>query len=516
MSFLRRAPRDAQRRFATLLFTDIVGSTELAAELGDRGWRALIQRHHAAVRRLLREYGGREIDTAGDGFFASFEQPALAVRCACAVVDALSRMGITIRAGLHAGEVEQMGDRLGGIAVHLGSRVAGAAGPGEVLVSGTVRDMLAGSELLFDDRGQHQLKGVPGEWRLFAVDVPSVVESVAAVPETAQPEEAQRRSRARLIWAGAGVAVVLGGAAAAAVLLTGGGGGVPPVPGTDMIGSIDPAKDSFTGSPIGVGGRPNGIVYGAGDGWVTNYADRTVSRIDLRRRAVRATPAVGGTPTGLAFGDGSLWITTGFGLQSGAPGSVVRLIAANNQIAAPVELQSGVQGIAFDGSKFWVTNANQNTVSPIDPGTSSVGRPVTVGEKPEAIAADARGVWVANTLSRSVTHLAPTGRRLGTTALRSEPTAVTVGEGGVWVASRSGATVTRLDPATGTVEATIPLAGAPNGIAAGVGGVWVTMPRAVQHIDPLANRVVGTVRVPGVADGVMVADDAVWVTVHAP
>jgi class 3 adenylate cyclase len=518
MPLLRRAEPDAQRRFATLLFTDIVGSTELAAELGDRGWRALIQRHHAAVRRLLRRHGGREIDTAGDGFFATFDQPARAVRCASALVATLGELEITIRAGLHAGEVEQIGDRLGGIAVHLASRVAASAAPGEVLVSGTLRDMLAGSEIRFEDRGQHRLRGVPGEWRLFAVDLDSVGDVVAPAPETVErADQAEGRSRRRLAALVAGGLALIGGVAAAVVVLTAGGGsGAAATPGVNMIGRIDPGKNRFAGARITVGSRPTGIVAGAGAVWVTNYADRTVSRVDLRRGVVVATPAVGGTPTGVAFGAGSVWITTGFGLQSGASGSVVRLIAANNQLAPPLELPSGAQGIAFDDASFWVTNTNENTVRPIDPGTNSVGRPVVVGDKPEAVAADGRGVWVANTLSGTITHLSPDGRRLGTTALRSQPTAVALGEDGVWVASRTGATLTRLDPATGDVEATIALAAAPNAVAAGAGGAWVTMAGAVQRIDPRTNRVVATVPVPGVADGVAIEDDGVWVTVHDP
>jgi YVTN family beta-propeller protein len=516
MPLLRRGESDAQRRFATLLFTDIVGSTELAAELGDRGWRALLQRHHAVVRRLLRQYGGREIDTAGDGFFATFEQPARAVRCAAALVAALAKLEITIRAGLHAGEVERMGDRLGGIAVHLGARVAGTANAGEVLVSGTLRDMLAGSDLNFEDRGQHRLKGVPGEWRLFAVDLDSVGETVAPDETHELRGQAPTRTRARRL---AAAAIVVGGLAAAAVaalLLADRGSGVSPVPGVGMVGRIDPGKNRFAGAPIRVGSRPTGIVAGADAAWVTNYDDRTVSRVDLRRGVVAATPAVGGTPTGVTYGAGSIWITTGFGLQSRATGAVVRLVAANNELAPPLELPSGVQGIAFDGTSVWVTNANQNTVTPIDPATSSIGRPIPVGDKPEAVAADTHGIWVANTLSANVTHLTRDGRRLGTTPLRSQPTAVALGEGGVWTVSRAGATLTRLDPATGDVEATIPLAAAPNGVAAGAGAVWVTMPRAVQRVDPRTNRVVATIRLPVVADGVAVVDGDVWITVHEP
>jgi class 3 adenylate cyclase len=157
------------RILATLLFTDIVDSTKCAAELGDRRWRDLVLRHHATVRSLLARYRGVEIDTAGDGFFASFDGPARAVRCAMAVVDAVRPLGVEVRAGLHTGEVERIGDKVGGLAVNIGARVAALAAPSEVLVSQTVRDLMVGSGLTFDARGSHELKGVPGAWGLYAV-----------------------------------------------------------------------------------------------------------------------------------------------------------------------------------------------------------------------------------------------------------------------------------------------------------------------------------------------------------
>ncbi len=159
---------DLDRALATVLFTDIVGSTEKVAELGDTGWRDLLEHHHAIVRALLARYRGREIDTAGDGFFASFDGPARAVRCALAAVQAARPLGIEIRAGLHTGEVETIGDKDGGIAVSIGARIGGMAGASEVLVSQTVKDLVAGSGLEFEDRGEHELKGVPGAWNIFA------------------------------------------------------------------------------------------------------------------------------------------------------------------------------------------------------------------------------------------------------------------------------------------------------------------------------------------------------------
>jgi class 3 adenylate cyclase len=165
---VRRGP-DSDRVLATVLFTDIVGSTERASELGDRRWRELLEQHHAVVRRHIDRFQGREVDTAGDGFLAAFDGPARAVRCARAIGDALRELGIDVRAGLHTGECELVDDKVAGVAVHTGARVAAKAGPGEVLVSQTVKDLVAGSGIEFEERGEHVLKGVPGQWRLYAV-----------------------------------------------------------------------------------------------------------------------------------------------------------------------------------------------------------------------------------------------------------------------------------------------------------------------------------------------------------
>jgi class 3 adenylate cyclase/pimeloyl-ACP methyl ester carboxylesterase len=166
---------EADRVLATVLFTDIVGSTEKAVELGDRAWRELLERHHAVIRRQLVRYHGKELDTAGDGFFASFDGPARAIRCACTIAEAVKELGLEVRAGLHTGECGVVGGKVGGIAVHIGARVAKAAEPTEVLVSSTVKDLVAGSGLEFHERGTAELKGVPGEWRLYAVEQGTVV-----------------------------------------------------------------------------------------------------------------------------------------------------------------------------------------------------------------------------------------------------------------------------------------------------------------------------------------------------
>jgi class 3 adenylate cyclase len=170
---VRHGP-EPDRVLVTVLFTDIVGATEKAASIGDRGWHDLLDAHHALVRRELSTFRGREIDTAGDGFLAAFDGPARAIRCACAISESMRSLGIEVRAGLHTGECEVMGDKFGGIAVHIGARIAALASAGEVLVSSTVRDLVAGSGLTFLDRGMQPLRGVPEAWHLFAVSAARV------------------------------------------------------------------------------------------------------------------------------------------------------------------------------------------------------------------------------------------------------------------------------------------------------------------------------------------------------
>jgi class 3 adenylate cyclase len=169
---VERERAELERVLATVLSTDIVGSTQKAAELGDAGWRELVERHHAKVRALLTRFRGREVDTAGDGFFAIFDGPARAIRCAEAIVENVRMLGIEVRAGLHTGECELIDGKVGGLSINIGARIASHARPSEVLVSQRVKNLVVGSALAFEDRGEHELKGVPGAWRLYALRAP--------------------------------------------------------------------------------------------------------------------------------------------------------------------------------------------------------------------------------------------------------------------------------------------------------------------------------------------------------
>jgi class 3 adenylate cyclase len=169
----------------TVLFTDIVGSTERAADLRDRRWNELLARHHALIRRQLDHFRGREMDTAGDGFFATFDGPVRAIRCACAISECVRDLGLEVRAGLHTGECEIRDNKVSGIAVNIAARVMSHAGPGDVIVSSTVKDLVAGSGIAFDDRGPAKLKGIEDEWRLFAVNAGAEHPIVPPVMQTA-------------------------------------------------------------------------------------------------------------------------------------------------------------------------------------------------------------------------------------------------------------------------------------------------------------------------------------------
>jgi YVTN family beta-propeller protein len=357
---------------ATYLFTDIVASTELAGSVGDRRWQAILGRHHAIVRRELRRWGGREIDTAGDGFFASFETPARAIRCAHAIAEAMPAIGIQIRAGIHMGEAEASGKKVSGISVHIAARAMGAAGPGEVVVTGVVRDLVPGSGFTFEDLGPRTLKGIPGQHHLYRVT--SVDERPAS--GLVEEEELERRRRAieprrgrsvdrRPVVVGASIVAVV---ALLAVLIrhpwtTSGtatpsgsishssasraSSAAPAGPLVEFVAQVD-AMTGHVVAEIPLGKDPAAIAFGHGSAWVVNRGDRSISRIDPASHRVSATiPDVGTDPASIAVGPESVWVGDRRGRRA------IRIDPASNQIVDTIDLPGRVQNIAVDEAAVW-------------------------------------------------------------------------------------------------------------------------------------------------------------------
>ncbi|HTI29436.1 MAG TPA: ABC transporter substrate-binding protein [Methylomirabilota bacterium] len=466
----------ARKRFlSTVLMTDIVGSTEHASELGDSGWRDLVQMHHALVRAALRRHGGREMDTAGDGFFAVFDAPAAAVDCALEVANAVRKLGIEIRAGVHVGEVEQIAGKVGGISVPIAARIMAAAGPGEVLVSATVRELAAGAGLIFHDRGVRELKGVPGEWHVFAVGLaePNPAELAGFPSAQERRAAAVRWSEARPFWqrhsrATAGISIGL------ALLLATGGLLVwrpwqPPALARlseNSIGVIDPERNELIGQ-IAVGTQPGGIAVGEGFAWVTNTGADTVSQVDLAARSAVNRIPVGRSPTSVVVAGGSVWVT-----NSGER-SVSRISPDRGRVVDTIIVGNGPTAITASGDSLWVANGTDSTVVRIDAQTGELGDPIDVGTIPDALAADADGLWVASEFDSTVSRLdAQTGQTIEVIQIAGRPSAIGLESDSVWVATAEG-TLMRIDRDTSAIAATINLGGQLDSIVITDTSLWV-------------------------------------------
>ena len=505
-----------QRLLTTVLFTDIVGSTERATQLGDRGWKDLVARHHAIIRRELRRFHGRELDTAGDGFFATFDRPAQAIECATAIIDALRPLKLEIRAGIHMGEAEVMGGKVGGITVHVASRALAQAGPGEILVTSTVREVTAGADVRFTDRGVLAFKGVPGEWRLYAVEWERRAEpSVPAGPSRAGPSV-----QARLVTAIAIVAILIAIAvtAVAVVFLASPRATptpAPPVAQPNSAVRIDPATKQVA-AVVPAGDSPTGIAIADDTVWVLSLGDQLLTAIPLGGGATPRTIGLQGSPTGIAAGGGSAWITFGFGAAGERAGALLRVSATTLDKDQNIPLPTGADAIAYGAGGVWVANELENSVTKIDPQTRAIASTVSVGEQPVAIVAGDGSVWVAHLVSRTIWRLDPANlAKTKEIAIRDQPTAIALGFGRVWVTSAAGNSLVVIDATSNGIVSTLSLEHGPRGIAAGPDAIWIAGTRnTLVRIDPAALTVAGTVPLPGPVEGVAVSGDAVWVTVQ--
>jgi YVTN family beta-propeller protein len=508
---LHRAER-SKRLLTTVLFTDIVGSTERAIELGDRGWKDLVARHHAVVRRALARFGGRELDTAGDGFFATFERPAQAIECATEIIDDLRPLGLRIRAAIHMGEAEVMGDKVGGITVHVASRALAEAQPDEILVTSTVREVAAGADVTFTDRGVHEFKGVPEDWHLYAVEwrrrEPATLPSIVSGAEAAG-------GRRRLGWRGVGGAMFLAaGLTALAAWLLAGGIAAPPVAQPDSAVRVDGAT-GVIGRVVPGLDTPTGVAMDGSTAWVLARGAKVLVGIP----PVGATRWVGlsGPPTGIAAGDGAAWLTFGLGARGATEGIVLREATGTELDEQTVSVGYGAGGVALGERAVWVVNELDGTLLKLDPVTLSI-RSAPVGSQPVAVAVGEGSVWVANALDRTIWRIDPVtlGRTAGI-SLVDPPTALALGFGRLWVTSSVGNSVAVIDPTTTKLKITIKVDGGPRGIAAGPDAMWVAASSGeLLRIDPdpASLKVSPSLRLPGPAEGVAVSGQDVWVTVQ--
>ena len=505
------------RVLAAVLFTDIVDSTIIAEQLGDRGWRALVSRHHAVVRRELKRYGGKELDTAGDGFFASFPDPGSAVRCACSVSDQLRDLGVSMRAGVHFGECEPADGKLSGINVVVGARLMSLATAGEVLVTSTVAELTRGAGFGLDDRGTKTLKGVEQPWQVFAVTsvddaprpAPLSSEDAANARHDAVAEAGSQQTRQRWRWVGIAAAVVIV-AGAGGFFLTHRG---PLVPDGSSVARLNADGDGFDlAVPIQAGGLPQAVAADGSHVWVVDVSSQTVTQMSTDGKDIRVVGTPAG-PTDVAVVGSDAWVTYGF---SSDPSRRVDVVPPDGGITpADVVVPDGTTPISSTDGVVWfaaqrsaqvirtdtVTGGRTMVQLPVDSGPVAVAatpdlskawvvagrrneiyqvtvksgppsfRTVSTGDvAPTAVAVAPDGsVWVAAQDSDTVLALTADGDsklRLDLGSRCDSPTDLVATADHVFVACGGSGTVIALNPSTGSVTSTLAVSGVPVSVAA--------------------------------------------------
>jgi class 3 adenylate cyclase/streptogramin lyase len=513
--------RTGGRGLSAVLFTDIVGSTPIAAEMGNTRYGELVARHHRILRRLIGRFGGHEVDTAGDGFFVSFERPADAIRCAVEATGSVRELGIELRAGVSFGEVETVSGKPGGLVVNTAARVMAVAGPGEVLVPASVRDIVPGSGITFAEHGVHQLKGLEGDYHLFKVTGVDGKE-VLAPPDADEAAERRReifptgaRRRGPLIagLAAGALAVIV----AASLFLTGGSSDDQPPSGptafenavgrvdpeTGRIDSevalpattqrfhfidhvfavgeggawvlrppallhVDPSHHEVRETPIQVGlGNSQSVVTGFDAVWALN--DRTVIRVNPATDQTSSFLVVPAGPGITAFSfvlDRALWVSITDGT----------LIKQDPRTQARTQASTGlsVDKIAITRNAVWAVDLIAGEATPFDPETlRRNGPPIHLEGNVDQITGDGQDLWVLDRAVGTVTRIETGTGNEDVARVGNEPTDMAIGLGAVWVGDRGG-TLYRVDPAT--LQATeIPIGAEVRGVAVDEedGSIWV-------------------------------------------
>ena len=494
--------RGADRSLAAALFTDIVGSTEIASELGDARWRVLVTHHHEVVRRNLKRFGGRERDTAGDGFFATFTSPADAVRCAVASQREVRELGIEIRAGVHFGQVETVDGKPGGLVVVGAARIMGESGPGTVLVSSSVRDVLPGAGISFDDAGERRLKGLDGEMRLYRVA--AVDDEPVELPDL-DPAAARRRREGIIEREGqhgrrssrvaaavaAGVLLVAGLFAVTRARWTDEDPAAPVGPPDNALVGIDPVSGSQEHvipvelQPRSYAARTAGHIGAAGDGGIWLVRDTVVLHIDPEHEEVVDPPVhhaswVSGVPIALDTGGDRLWASTG---------EVFAIDGTENRASAFARPDIGTSafgGFGVDmtvgGGWIWVAD-NLGTLWRVDPEDGTDIRSVRpTGGQIDAVVADAGSVWVYDGFESTVIRVDPASLEPDESVpVSSGLAALAVIDGSLWMLSGPSGTLGTLDSSNVAQVGANPVC-----LAAGLGSLWVGDENGdVHRVDPL-------------------------------
>ena len=525
----------------TFLFTDIEGSTRLLQQLRDR-YAEVLSTHARLLRSAFEQFGGHEIDTQGDAFFAVFARARDGVAAAVAAQRAFAGeswpedVSVRVRMGIHTGEPLVGGERYVGMGVNRGARICAAGHGGQVLLSNTTRELVEDDlpdDVRVLDLGQHELKDMNRPERIFQLEIEGLPSSFPPLRtaqdsafegregELARAAEGIVRSRfgARRTALVSAVGVMLVAAVVVSLLVLG-SSSQPAVAANSVVG-LDPSGSIR--ETVSVGARPVAITSGAGALWVANLDDKSVTRIDLASRQAVRTIAIGNAPTALAATKTAVWVTDGTGgvskidprydrLTSTRPvaasgsffgggvrptlyafdsiwivdpdGVVSRVDADSGRRTASVGVGSDPSAIAAGADSIWVTNRSDGTVTRIDPATL-VSTTIPVGHGPAAVAVNAAGAWIANAGDNTLVRVdTGTNAVAGTTPVGDGPAAVLATPTALWVANGLDGTVMRLDPRSGKVTKTISLGGSPGALASAGGQVWVAIAPAPPQSPP--------------------------------
>ena len=509
--------RTVGHRLGAVLFTDIVASTAIAAEMGNTRWAALVARHHRIVRRQIHRFAGREIDTAGDGFFVTFERPADAIRCAVAITEAVRELGVEIRAGVSFGELDATGQKPGGLVVNTAARVMSVAGPGEVLVPASVREIVSGGGITFVDHGVHRLKGIEDEFRLFSV---TGVDGADIAQPLEMDQAAQRRSEILPVRARRGA--LIAGIAAGILAVSVGGwilfSGEPesgPGPLRFSVAEID-VETGSVGTPVFVGDpgyeetdyRFIDHPLAAGEGGVWLLRSPQLVHIDPLNAEVRSDPIdVGiGYSQSVATGFDAVWVISGDALSRVHPGTdKVKSVFASRE---PREVFS----LAL-GSHVWV-GSDLGTILRIDPSTGTRDQ-TDSGLAVDKIAVTGNALWIANIVNDELTQVdLESLEKMGDPIQIAGNMDQIVGfRDGVWILDKQAGTVTRIDTISRTAGRPTRVGGDPTDIAVGLGAVWVSdRGGSLFRVDPVTLDVRPlTISAEVLAVDVDDETDAVWV-----